>query len=114
MIENRPLILIKQTDPFLKYFIGVIVKYDSNFNVLIRYLDNPLSGDKFWWYGGTKPGIDPLIYSILDYKELLSVEDMSPDGYDDIINLKRDKIYKIKDTFPYYNGKYGNIYINLF
>lgn len=110
MIENRPFVLIKHTEPFLKYFIGVIIKYDSKFNVIIRYLDNPLSSDKYWWYGGSNPGIDPLSYSILDYKELLSVEDMSPDGYDDIINLKKTKMYKIKDTFPYYNGKYGNIY----
>ena len=70
--EERPLILTKRINPFIKYFIGVVIKCDKNFNVLIRYLDNPLTGDKFWWFGGLKPGIDPLLYSILDYKDFFN------------------------------------------
>ena len=111
-LENRPKILIKNNDDYLKFFIGVIVKYDNDFNILVRYLDNPLTPDKFWWFGGLKPGIDPLIYSVLDYPELITLEDLVPDGYDEIINLKKTNIYHNEDCFPYYAGKYGNIYTN--
>ena len=110
ILEKRQLILIKNKTPYLKFFIGIIVKYDSNFNVIVRYLDNPLTPDKYWWFGGIKPGVDPLVFSILDFPDLLKPEDMVPDGYDDIINLKKQDIYYIEDCFPYYGGKYGNIY----
>lgn len=111
-LENRPKILIKNNDDYLKFFIGVIVKYDNDFNILVRYLDNPLTPDKFWWFGGLKPGIDPLIYSVLDYPKLITLDDLVPDGYDEIINLKNTNIYHNEDCFPYYAGKYGNIYTN--
>jgi len=108
-LENRTKILVKQNNEYLQYLIGVIVKYDQYLNIHIRYLDNPLSNN-YWWFNGEKPGVDPNIYSIFKYKDLLNDIDMEHDGNDDIINLKKDNIYSIVNIYPYYNGKYGNVY----
>jgi len=109
-LKQRPKILVKNDNKFIKYLIAIIIKYDGNLNIHVRYLDNPLS-ESFWWYGGNDPGIDPNIYNINDYA-FLTNSDFADNGYDDIIDLKHNHIYHIVDFYPYYNGKYGNIYIN--
>tara|TARA_B100000780_G_scaffold150581_1_gene105183 strand:- start:273 stop:1061 length:789 start_codon:yes stop_codon:yes gene_type:complete len=75
-------------------------------------MNNP-SEDNFWWCNnqGEGPGIDPLMYDINKY-DFVNINDFVENGYDDIINLKTNDIYNIADFFPYYNGRYGNIYIN--
>tara|TARA_B110000858_G_scaffold34800_1_gene38909 strand:+ start:1948 stop:2868 length:921 start_codon:yes stop_codon:yes gene_type:complete len=113
-LKQRTKILVKNNDKFIKYLIAIIIKYDDDLNIHVRYLDNPLSNslsNSFWWYDGNEPGIDPNIYNIDNYSFLTS-SDFSDNGYDDIICLKQNHIYHIPDFYPYYNGKYGNIYIN--
>lgn len=111
-LKERKKYLFKINKPYLQYLIGIVVKFNEKY-IQIRYLDNPHVENSYWWTGGETAGIDPLKYSINKYKDLITVEDMVPDGYDDIIKKKYIRMFEVPVHFPYYDSKYGNVYVNV-
>ena len=111
-LKERKKYLFKINKPYLQYLIGIVVKFNEKY-IHVRYLDNPHVENSYWWTGGETAGIDPLKYSMNKYKDFITVEDMVPDGYDDIIKKKYIRMFEVPVHFPYYDSKYGNVYVNV-
>ena len=111
-LKERKKYLFKINKPYLQYLIGIVVKFNEKY-IQIRYLDNPHVENSYWWTGGETAGIDPLKYSMNKYKDFIMVEDMIPNGYDDIIKKKYIRMFEVPVHFPYYDSKYGNVYVNV-
>tara|TARA_B110000858_G_C17725451_1_gene437428 strand:- start:341 stop:1177 length:837 start_codon:yes stop_codon:yes gene_type:complete len=111
-LKERKKYLFKINKPYLQYLIGIVVKFNDNY-IHVRYLDNPHVENSYWWTGGETAGIDPLKYSMNKYKDFIMVEDMIPNGYDDIIKKKYIRMFEVPVHFPYYDSKYGNVYVNV-
>tara|TARA_B110000977_G_scaffold195530_1_gene274156 strand:- start:783 stop:1619 length:837 start_codon:yes stop_codon:yes gene_type:complete len=111
-LKERKKYLFKINKPYLQYLIGIVVKFNDKY-IHVRYLDNPHVENSYWWTGGETAGIDPLKYSMNKYKDFITVEDMIPNGYDDIIKKKYIRMFEIPVHFPYYDSKYGNVYVNV-
>ena len=107
-LKKRPVIIIDLQDKFNRKYNAIVVKYDSYYNVHVRYLDNP-NGSKYWWTGNkdNKYGLDTSKYEnnnfFFPYVE---------DGYDDIINYKKEpyRFFKKNSNYPYLDGLHGNVY----
>lgn len=120
--KNRPIIIVELDDDMNKKYNAIVVKYDDNKNVHIRYLDNPFYEDKYWWSGNKDNlvGLNPLCYHAKalgdDYDEMdgLVKSDFQEDGYDDIVNYSKEphRFYKSCDKYPYLNGIQGNVHVN--
>lgn len=112
-LNNRKKYLFKIQTPYLQYLIGTVVKYNDKY-IHVRYIDNPHVENNYWWSGGEKPGIDPNKYSFNKYKHFLDLDDMIPNGYDDIFKIKYCRMFEIPVHYPYYDSKYGNVYVNVY
>ena len=107
-LKKRPIIIIDLQDKFNRKYNAIVVKYDSFYNVHVRYLDNP-NGSKYWWTGNkdNKSGLDTSKYEknkfFFPYVE---------NGYDDIINYKNEpnRFFKKNINYPYLDGLHGNVY----
>lgn len=119
---KQDIILVKLNDNLDRIYNAIIIKYDNNKNVLVRYLDNPYQEDSIYWTGNKegKYGLDPNVYKSKiigddeESMENLNKNDFVEDGNDDIINFNENRFfYKIAD-YPYLNGKNGNIFLNKF
>ena len=118
----RPVIIIELDDNMNKKYNAIVVKYDNNKNVHIRYLDNPFYEDKYWWTGNKNnlPGLNQLCYhaKFLDdsYDEMdgLRRVDFQENGYDDIINYNKEsfRFFKSSGYYPYLDGVQGNVHVN--
>ena len=111
-LRERKTYLFKINKPYLQYLIGTIVKFNNKY-IHVRYLDNPHVENSYWWTGGETVGIDPLKYSLSKYKDFIEADEMVPNGYDDIIKKKYIRMFEIPVHFPYYDSKYGNVYVNV-
>ena len=120
--KNRPIIIVELDDEMNKKYNAVVIKYDNNKNIHIRYLDNPFYEEKYWWTGNKNNlcGLNPLTYSCKligdtnDDMDGLKETDFIEDGYDDIINYDKEpwRFYKTTEEYPYLNGIQGNINVN--
>lgn len=120
--KKKPVIIVELEDNLFKRYNAVVVKYDNNKNVHVRYLDNPYYKDSYWWTSNKDnlPGLDPSAYHAIclgdsyDEMEGLVVKDFVEGGYDDIINFDKEphRFFKPIKEYPYLNGKQGNIHVN--
>lgn len=121
--KTRPIIIIDLQDKLKRKYNAIVVKYDQNKNVLIRYLNNPQYDKTFWWTGNKKNklGLNPEIYTNTRLNEFPNIKDLeitssdfAKNGYDDIINYNEEpfRFYKTMIEYPFLNGVEGNVYIN--
>ena len=111
-LDKRKKYLFKLNKPHLQYLIGTIVKFNNKY-IQVRYLDNPHVENNYWWTGGETVGVDPLKYSITNYDNFITIEDLTPDGYDDIFKQNQIRMFEVPVHYPYYDCKYGNVYVNV-
>ena len=121
-LKKRPMIIVRLDDNLDRHYNAIVIKYDENKNVHIRYLDNPYYEDRYWWSANKNnlPGLNPLSYHAkflgdeYDEMEHLKKSDFHEGGYDDIINYDResDRFFESKCEYPFLDGIQGNVHVH--
>lgn len=117
-LKKRQKYIVKMGDFLSQYYIFVIVKYDKNKNIHIRYLNNPFIKEMYWWTGNKENlcGLNSDIYKAkflgddINEMEGLRRSDFQENGYDDIINFDENNIYYCTNDYPFLGGTQGNVH----
>ena len=107
-LKKRPIIIVALNDKYNRKYNAIVVKYDHNFDVHVKYLDNPI-GNNYWWTANNNGdhGLDPNVYNNPNFKDYVI------GGYDDIINFNNEsnRFFHSSDKYPFLNGIQGNVYV---